>query len=74
MSANLFTLFRKLIPSYPLQVGTVQSISGGVATLEMPGGGLLQARGAATVGQLVFVQDGVIQGVAPSLTVELIDV
>ena len=74
MSANLFTLFRKLIPSYPLQVGTVQAISGGVATLEMPGGGLLQARGAATVGQLVFVQDGVIQGVAPSLTVELIDV
>lgn len=73
MSTNLFTLFRRLLPSYPLQAGVVQSISGGTATVEMPGGGLLTARGAVSVGQHVFVRNGVIEAVAPDLPLELID-
>jgi hypothetical protein len=74
MSKNLFRQFLDLIPDPALQVGTVQSTSNGVATLEMPGGGLLKARGPATVGQTVFVRGGVIEGPAPSLPVELIDI
>ena len=43
-------------------------VSGGVATITLPGGGVLQARGEATAGQRVFVRDGVIEGEAPTLT------
>lgn len=71
---NLFAQFQKLIPQTPLQVGDVAAVSGGVATITLPGGGTIQARGTATVGQRVFVRDGLIEGLAPSLTVELIDV
>ncbi|MEN9317346.1 MAG: hypothetical protein RIS35_3739 [Pseudomonadota bacterium] len=57
-----------LLPQRPLQVGTVISVSGGVAIIELPGGGRDQARGAATVGQRVFFRDGAIEGAAPNLT------
>jgi len=52
----------------------VLSISGEVAAVELPGGGRLQARGQATVGQRVFVRDGVIEGAAPDLPVVLFEV
>ena len=65
---NLFKQFLDLIPARPLEVGTVQDIiSGGIANVELPGGGVLQARGDATVGQRVFVRDGLIEGPAPEL-------
>ena len=65
---NLFKQFLDLIPPRPLEVGTVQSIiSSGIAHVELPGGGVLQARGEATIGQRVFVRDGVIEGPAPDL-------
>lgn len=71
---NLFTEFKKLLPNAPLQVGTVVSSSNGVHDVEMPGGGLLKARGSAIAGQRVFVRDGVVQGAAPDLTIEVIEV
>jgi hypothetical protein len=74
MSTNLFKLFSDLIPKSPLQVCTVQSSSGGVVTAVLPGGATVQARGAAANGTKVFIRDGVIEGAAPNLTVELIDV
>lgn len=74
MPKNLFRQFLDLIPDPALQVGTVQSISDNMATLEMPGGGFLKARGPAMVGQTVFVRGGVIEGPAPALPVELIDI
>lgn len=64
---NLFKQFLDLLPPRPLEVGTVQSVSAGVATIQLPGGGVLQARGSATQGQRVFVRDGVIEGPAPTL-------
>ncbi len=71
---NLFREFLNLIPEAPLQAGTVTAVNGGVATIELPGGGTLQARGEATVGQKVFVRDDVIEGPAPALADELIEV
>lgn len=65
---NPLTEFLSLLPSTPLQVGTVLSIASGTATIELPGGGRLQARGTATVGARVFVRNGVIEGAAPTLT------
>ena len=71
---NLYQQFRSLLPDPPLQVGTVIATNGGVATVQMPGGGLLKARGTALVGQKVFVRDGVIEAIAPSLTLEIIEI
>ena len=69
-----YKMLRDLLPEAPLQVGTVLSISSGVATVELPGGGRTTARGVATVGARVFFRDSVIEGNAPSLPIEIIDV
>lgn len=71
---NLYKAFLDLIPDPALQVGTVQSVASNIVTLEMPGGALLKARGTGTVGQRVFVRGGVIEGPAPNLPIELIEV
>lgn len=71
---NIFKEFADLIPDAPLQVGTVTATDGAVATIELPGGGLLRARGDALVGQRVFVRDGLIEGDAPSLPIVAIEI
>lgn len=71
---NLYQQFRALLPDPPLQVGTVIAVIGGVVTVQMPGGGLLKARGDAFVGQKVFVRDAVVEAIAPNLTLEIIDI
>lgn len=72
--SNIYRTFLALLPPRPLQVGMVLAIADSVATIELPGGGRLQVRGAATVGQRVFIRDGVIEGSAPNLPLEVIDV
>lgn len=66
--SNLFAQFKSLLPARPLQAGTVQAVAAGLATIQLPDGGELQARGEASVGDVVFVRDGVIEGPAPDLT------
>lgn len=72
--SNIYRTFLDLLPARPLQVGTVLSVSGGIVNVELPGGGHLQARGSATAGQRVFVRDGLVEGAAPDLPVEVIEV
>lgn len=72
--SNIYRAFLDLLPARPLQVGTVLSLVDGVAAVELPGGGIVHARGAATAGQRVFIRDGVIEGAAPNLPLEVIDV
>lgn len=74
MLINPFAALRALIASPPLEVGDVVEISNGLATIQLPGGGRIQARGQATVGDRVFVRAGAIEGPAPQLPIELIDV
>ena len=59
-----------------LQVGTVQSVASNFATVILPGGGLLKARGGSAdlVGQAVFVRNDVIEGKAPNLPMEVIEI
>ena len=71
---NLYEQFRRLVPDPPLQAGTVVDVGSGVVTVALPGGGLIRARGDAAVGQKVFVRDDAIEGVAPSLTLEIIEI
>lgn len=71
---NLYEQFRQLIPDPPVQAGTVVNVGSGVVTVALPGGGLIKARGAAALGQMVFVRDDAVQGVAPSLTLEIIEI
>jgi len=70
--SNLYRKFRALIPDAPLLVGTV------VATMplrvELPDGTHIPARGEAMVGERVFVRDGAVEGPAPLLPVEIIEV
>lgn len=74
MSRNLYKAFRDLMPAPALLVGDVVAFADGVATVELPDGGMLQARGAAAVGDRVFVRDGLIESEAPDLPVETIEV
>lgn len=68
MMRNPYRAFLDLLPARPLQVGTVVAVAGDVATVELPGGGRLQARGTVAVSDRVFVRDGLIEGEAPNLT------
>lgn len=65
---NLYKQFMDLQSLKPLLVGTVAFVVNGLATISLPGGGRMQARGPAQAGQRVFVRDGAIEGGAPSLT------
>ena len=71
---NLYEQFRQLLPDPPLQAGVVTEVGSGVVTVQLPGGGVLRARGSAEAGQRVFVRDGVVQATASSLTLEIIDI
>ncbi len=71
---NLLAEFKSLLPDAPLLAGEVLAIAGNVATIELPDGATLTARGTATIGQRVFVRDGAIEGLAPSLTTVLIEI
>ena len=55
--SNAYLDFLGLLPPRLLLVGTVTSITSGVATVTLPGGGRLR----------VFVRDGAIEGPAPTL-------
>jgi hypothetical protein len=68
MSTNPLKRLLALIPNPPLLVGDVVAYDDGLATIELPGGGLMQARGTTTIGARVFFRDGAIQGAAPDLT------
>ena len=71
---NLFQQFADIFPDPPLQVGTVTATDGAVATVTLPGGGVLRARGDAPEGQRVFVRNGVIEGDAPNLAFVSVEV
>ena len=71
---NLYQQFRRLIPEPPLQAGTVIEIGSGVVTVQLPGGGRIKARGIAAISQNVLVRDDTVEGIAPTLTLELIEI
>lgn len=76
-TTNLYRALRELLPEAPLQVATVVEInaSEGTSTVTWPGGVQQRVRGTGVApGGRVFVRDGLIEGTAPVLTYEVIDV
>lgn len=71
---NLYTIFKELLPKTPLLVGVVVAKEIGGCTVQLPTGGTVFARGDAANGASVFVRDNMIEGVAPALSVEIIEV
>ena len=71
---NVYEQFRQLLPDAPLQVGTVIEVGSCVVAVQLPGGGLVRARGSAVLGQNAFVRDGVLEAVAPNLALEIIEI
>jgi hypothetical protein len=76
-TTNLYRALRELLPEAPLQVATVVEVhtSEGASTVAWPGGSQQRVRGTGvSAGGHVFVRDGVIEGAAPELTLEVIEV
>ena len=71
---NVYEQFKQLLSDPPLQVGTASEIGTGVVTVQLPGGGTVRARGSANMGARVFVRDGVLEAVAPNLSLEIIEI
>lgn len=77
MSTNLYRALRELLPEAPLQVATVFAVHAaeGASTVTWPGGSQQRVRGASVpAGLPVFVRAGAIEGPAPVLTLEVIEV
>lgn len=72
--SNPYTRLLRLLPGRPLLIGTVIGYEDGVATLEMIDGGITQARGEVTVGDKVHFRDGAVEGPAPDLPEDIIEV
>lgn len=67
--SNLLSDFLSLLPGKPLLVGEVESIADEIRIVTLPDGSTITAKGVAAVGQKVFVQGGIIAGIAPTLPV-----
>lgn len=72
--SNLFRALLAVLPSTPLEVAEVVEVSAELVVVELPGGGRLQVRGEAQIGDRVFVRGGAIDGPAPALPVVIINV
>ena len=77
MSTNLYRALRALLPEPPLQIATIIEIhaTDGTSTITWPGGGTQRVRGTGVaIGSNAFVRGGVVEGAAPNLTLETIEV
>ncbi len=67
--SNLYLQLKAILAPGRVQIGKVVAVADGAVTVELPGAGLVRAKGQAAEGTTVFVLEGVIQGPAPDLPV-----
>lgn len=65
---NLFKRFSDLTGRSLRTAGLCVAADFGECSIQYPGGAIVRAKGAGTVGQRYFVQDGKLDGDAPTLT------
>ena len=73
-TTNLWKRLKQLLPDSPLLIGIVDSVSPYGAIVLLPDGSPVKVRGAASVGQHVFIRAGAIEGAAPILPVVMIEI
>jgi len=71
---NLFKRFSDLTGRSLRTVGTCISAEFGECTIQYPGGAIVRVKGAGVVSTRYFVQDGKLDGEAPSLASLTLDV
>jgi hypothetical protein len=73
MNTNVYRRLLALMPDPPEDVGEVTALTGDGVTLETISGATVTARGTGwSIGDLVYVKDGAVQGPAPVIsTVEI---
>ncbi len=72
---NLWRQFQDLLPTSVTLIGTVVATHvDHTVSVQLLDGGLLRAAGIAAEGTRVFVRDGRLEGEAPSLPLEVIDI
>ncbi len=72
---NVWAMWRSLLPASPLLWGQVLAVhEDGTRTVSMAGGGTQRVRGDGSAGAAVWVRAGVIEGQAPQLPVEDIEI
>lgn len=71
---NHYLRLLRLLPDTPTDVGQVTAVQSDGCTVELLTGELAAVRGAATVGDWVYIRDGVILGPAPTQTTVEVEV
>lgn len=72
--SNLFKQFERLLPRQAAQVGDVVTVHADGVTVELPTGALVRVRGEAEVGDRVYIRGGAVDGPAPDLAVEVVEI
>lgn len=76
MAENIWRRFQDLLPEDPLLIGEVLAHNtDGTSTVELIGGGTLRVRGqSVAIGKNAFIRGGVIEGEAPDLPGQTIEI
>jgi hypothetical protein len=68
-SANVWTQFKDILPSSPLLVGTVASVSGETSLMTLIDGGVIRCRGVGAIDEKWYIRNGALESKAPSLAI-----
>jgi hypothetical protein len=68
-SANVWTQFKDILPSSPLLVGTVASVSGETSLMTLIDGGVIRCRGVGAIDEKWYIRNGALESKAPRLAI-----
>jgi len=66
-TANVWALFKELLPRDPLLIGTLASTDGTTSVMTLIDGGVVSVRGTGTAGGKYYLRSGRIEGEAPAM-------
>lgn len=67
-TANVWALFKELLPRDPLLIGTLASTDGSTSVMTLIDGGVVSVRGTGTAGGKYYIRGGRVEGEAPNMT------
>jgi hypothetical protein len=66
--ANPYKQLIRILPKQTIETGEIVAVVDDGVLIDLPTGARIKARGSGTVGDVVYVRDGAIEGDAPILT------